>query len=234
MMKIAEAEDVTADEPDIKQLFRTKSYRRLLPFIAVYWITLIQNVVVMPSFGAAFFANCDETDDDCNFDFVQFNFWNSLTLSLQGLMGFLFVGFIGLLSDCYGRKPFILMDVGIRCINYSILALLGNLWIWFSFVIIGGLFTSSQALNAIMTAYVSDTISDQNLKTVGFSIVLAILALNALSGTGLSTLISVIWDARMVFAVMAIGFGVAAMYCIFLMQETVSDKNKNKRILMLI
>ena len=230
-MRTAKSEDDPDEnsKPDIKSLFRNKAYSRLLPFIAIYWIAYIQNAVVMPAYGAAWFAGCDESDDDCNFDYTKYNFWHSLTISLRGLLGFLFAGFVGSLSDSYGRKPFILIQILICCVNYATLAIFGNLLTWFILNGVDGLFSSSQALNATMTAYVSDTISDQNLKTIGFSIVLAILALNVLLGTGLGALISIIWNAETVFVVEAIGFGIAALYCLVLMPETVSDENGNKR-----
>ena len=220
--------DGAEDKPNIKDLFQTKAYRRLLPFIGIYWIIYIQNVVVMPSFGASWFAGCNEDDNDCEFDYIQYNFWQSLILSIRGLLGFLFSGFIGLLSDSFGRKPFILMDVSILCVNYLILSLFGNLWTWFGLWALNGLFSTSQALNAIMTAYISDIIPAQNLLTIGFSIILAILALSILIGTGCGAVISVIWNANTVFYTMSVGFGIAGLYCIIFMEETVKGDKKQK------
>ena len=189
----------------------------------------MQAAVVILSYCAAWFADCDESDDDCNFDYVKFNFWNSITGSLRGLLGFLFSAFIESLTDSNCRKPFLLMPIVISSINYTTLSISGNLVIYFVLVGIKGLFTSSGALNSIMTAHVSDTISNQDLKTIGFSIALAMLALNVLIGVGLGTVISITWNTDYVFIVMSIGYGICGLSCLLVMAETVSNSNGNKR-----
>ena len=211
-------------------MFSIKAYRRLFAYIALFWIIDIQHAIVMPAFGASWFGDCDanQTEDECNFDYTKYNFWNSLFQSVRGLLGFLFSGFVGLLSDSYGRKLFIIIPAAILAINYSILSLIYvNIYLWLSLEAFNGIFDSSSALGAVVTAYVSDTLQPYpSLKTIGFSIVLGVLALSILIGTGVASGIAIIWDARTVFLTIAIGFFVTVLYVIFIMPETVRDETR--------
>ena len=134
--------------------------------------------IFMPAYGSEWFAGCTNKDDDCEFDYTSYQFYNSLFLSVRGLVSLLFAGFIGRLSDSYGRKWFLLLNVFINFLPYAFLAVVYDLWLYYIFYSIVGLNGSNNSATPVMAAYVSDTLPI-HLRTVGYG------ALYCTAGVGL-------------------------------------------------
>ncbi len=81
-----------------KAIFQVKAFRRL-SILILLWIS-IGNMpsIFMTSWGAEFFAGCtayEKETDDCTFDYVSFNFYDTLFTSINGIVSFTCGGLVG-------------------------------------------------------------------------------------------------------------------------------------------
>eukprot|EP01084_Bolivina_argentea_P100749 180782_1 len=207
----------------IKELFGYKLYIRFIPYMAIYATVLVMPTVVLPAFGAKWFANCDNSDNNCEYDYESFNFYQSLFMSIRGSISFLFSGFIGAVSDVYGRKIFLLIPAIISTINYSFFTFYVNLWFFWSLTLINAFSASQSALGSMQTAYISDSIKKQHLKTTAYSIVQGIMAFCVIFGAigGAMIPIDYIW------IVIASIHGLTLFYIPLFMKESLQiDKSR--------
>eukprot|EP01084_Bolivina_argentea_P052759 96887_1 len=108
----------------MQQMKQVLSHKPLLQIAFINFLFFTSNILaatIMPSFGAIYFTKCNiDTDEDCELNYIQYNFYNSLFSSIQGVVAFLFTGYVGSLSDCIGRKLLIFMAIFLcfipRCI----------------------------------------------------------------------------------------------------------------------
>eukprot|EP01084_Bolivina_argentea_P073708 133743_1 len=182
--------------------------------------------IVLPAFGGRFFANCNDNDTNCEYDFITFNFYQSMFLTLGGAMAFIFAGFIGSLSDSLGRKPFLLMATFFNLLTYSLLILRPSIWIyWILTTLTTGFFGNITTLSALETSYIDDiTLPDQKL--IGFTIAIGFMASAILIGSLIATTITVIFDILMIFIVMAAAYLILTIYTLIFLPETIKYKTK--------
>ncbi len=93
--------------------------------------------------------------------------WGGLLMGGYAFMQFLFGPVIGNLSDRFGRKPVLLLSLGVLSADYMVLALAGTIWLVFAARLITGAAASTFATAA---AYIAD-ISTPEQKAQRFGLI---------------------------------------------------------------
>eukprot|EP01084_Bolivina_argentea_P112406 200470_1 len=98
----------------LKSLFTNYAYTIAIPYVVFYFTGSYETASWFSPYGASWFGGCrtwakqqknsDCLSDDDNYDYMTYNFNMSIFVSVAGLISFLFSGYIGRLSDAYGRK----------------------------------------------------------------------------------------------------------------------------------
>ena len=135
--------------------------------------------IFMTQYGLRWFAGCNPISKNLcigvRLVYSELNLYSSLSSLLQGLISFIFGGYIGRLSDTYGRKAFLLLHPILFLISISPL-LISNDYLWYLCLLpITGFTGMTFGLSPIMTAYISD-ILPVNQKTIGFSLAYGVAA----------------------------------------------------------
>ena len=165
----------------LKTLWGFKGFPWILLFTFTYIAAGYMPSVFMPAYGAEWFAGCTDSDEDCDFDYTSYQFYQSLFMSIRGLVSFLFAGFIGRASDAYGRKIFLILNVVFSFLPYIPLLFVYNLWPYFFFYVLMGLNGSNNSATPVMAAYISDSLPP-HLRTVGYGAVYCIAGVGLFAG----------------------------------------------------
>ena len=91
--------------------------------------------VFMSAYGAEWFSIHGDNGPGVGYNYTKWTFYSSLFLSLRGVIAFLFAGFIGRLSDKYGRKPF-LFTLITNSLPIIPLIFVYNIWPYFFFILL--------------------------------------------------------------------------------------------------
>eukprot|EP01084_Bolivina_argentea_P306392 529454_1 len=221
--------DLTARE-QIKQLFRIGKYKRLLFLVGLYTLPTSMLQVFLVPYGAAWFGNCDvndASDDDCEFDYEEWVFWDSLSLTVMGLVSFVFSGFLGRASDSFGRKPFLLLTFVVGLLNRGVMVFTDNLWIFFALRALYGINGGRDAQTPVMNAYYSDVLPVY-LKTLGFGLSYGVAGIMLFIGAGIATTISLLYRTDFNWTAISMVYILAILYCIFFVKESLLLKNRKR------
>ena len=156
-------------------------YQTLLPFQAMYIIVK----------GPEFYGHCHtdtdpdtgEKERDCKLNYSKYQLYSSIFAGVQGVVAFLCLPQIGRLSDAYGRRPFLVLQVLVMIVVW-IPFLFGSRYMWWHFGlhVFKGLATGSTNFSPFMTSYMGDTIEDEAERTIGFAAIYLTLGLAVLLG----------------------------------------------------
>lgn len=214
----------------IKFVLQYPKYRSLMPLICFYSTAGLMPAVFMSAYGAEWFSKqeCDATaDDDCKYDYAKWTFYNSLFLSFRGAMSFLFSGFIGSLSDAYGRKPFFYLGLIISALPFIPLCFFYNLWPYFIFNSFCGLNGSGNSFTPVMIAYVSDIIPASH-RTVAFGLMYLMGGIGLFTGSLISIFVSILWSDDINFYVIVCIYFILMLYTFQCIQESLTVHSKKE------
>jgi DHA1 family tetracycline resistance protein-like MFS transporter len=102
-------------------------------------------------------------------------------MAISCFLTFAFAPAIGKMSDCYGRKPFLLVAVLASHAQYVVLAFDGNLWVYFAIAAISGVVAVSIAL---ISSFIGD-VCPPTERSRAFGQVVGVLGIGGLLGIGL-------------------------------------------------
>lgn len=145
--------------------------------------------------------------------------WGGILSTGFGLMQFLFAPLLGNLSDSFGRRPILLISLGILAIDYLIMAVAGSLWLLFIGRLVGGI---TSATHSTANAYVAD-ISTPEKKAANFGLVHAAFGFGFIFGPTLGGVLST-YGPRVPFYVAAALAGMNFVFGYFILPETVTDR----------
>lgn len=100
-------------------------------------------------------------------DLGQAALWGGLLATTFAVMQFLFGPVMGGLSDRFGRRPVLLISLGVMAADYVVMALAGSIWLLLLGRIVGGITAATQSTAA---AYMAD-ISAPEERTKNFGLV---------------------------------------------------------------
>ena len=214
----------------IVELFKIKEYKRLLLLVGLYTLPTSMLQVFLVPYGAAYFGNCDvnsdENDnDECKFDYDEWVFWDSLSLTIMGAVSFLFSGFLGRASDSFGRKIFLLLTFMVGLINRGIMVFTDNLMIFLALRGLYGINGGRDAQTPVMNAYYADILPPY-LKTLGFGLSYGIAGIMLFLGAAIATSISLLYKTSFNWTAISMVYILAILYCLLFIKESLSMKNR--------
>ena len=173
----------------LRILFSNKHYKRILPFIMIWVTTGYMPAVFFAAWGAEQFSGCnaqnaeDEESADCDFEYSEYYKAQSMFISLGGAMSFIFGGLIGRISDSFGRKPLLYLNIILAAGLYCPLIIFPNIWLALAMLIPAGLNSSDNSFTPTMIAYLSDILPESQ-RTMGYAVAYAFSAIGLVFGVG--------------------------------------------------
>lgn len=148
-----------------------------------------------------------------------------LILTAYALAQFLFTPLLGALSDRFGRKPVILISLGIEALSFALTALAGSLWLLLAARFVGGLGASNIGT---AQAVVADTTTPER-RARGMGMIGAAIGLGFVIGPALGGALTGLSAGAPFWAAMAVALlnGVLAF---FLMPETRQPRPANPAV----
>ena len=142
-------------------------------------------------------------------------FWTGLIGSLWALMQFACAPLIGSLSDCYGRRPVILISTAGLALDWVLMALAPNLWWLVVGRLIGGI-TSASA--TALFAYMAD-VTEPRQRARAFGLIGAAISAGFVLGPALGGVLGDI-SPRLPFWIAAGFSGAAFLYGLVVLTES--------------
>jgi DHA1 family tetracycline resistance protein-like MFS transporter len=81
--------------------------------------------------------------------------WGGVLTTAFAVMQFLFGPFVGALSDRYGRRPVLIVSLGVMAADYLVMAFAGSVWVLLAGRIVGGICAATYATGAAVIADVT-------------------------------------------------------------------------------
>lgn len=145
--------------------------------------------------------------------------WGGLLATAFAVMQFLFGPVLGSLSDRFGRRPVLLISLGVLAIDYLVMAVAGTMWLLLLTRVIGGITSATQSTAA---AFISD-ISKPEEKAARFGLIGASFGVGFVLGPILGGLLAE-FGTRAPFLAAAVLAICNMCFGFFVMPETVTDK----------
>jgi len=160
------------DELDFENFNKTNARLwHLFPLVTLEIIGLTVLVPYLPQLYSDFFGGVQ-----------KYVYWVAGgTMAINSFLTFAFAPTIGKISDSFGRKPFLLIAVVGSHLQYVVLALDGNLWIYFSIAAASGVVAVSIAL---ISSFIGDVCPPKE-RSRAFGQVVGVLGIGGLLGIGL-------------------------------------------------
>jgi DHA1 family tetracycline resistance protein-like MFS transporter len=145
--------------------------------------------------------------------------WGGLLATAFAVMQFLFGPVLGSLSDRFGRRPVLLISLGVLAIDYLVMAVAGTMWLLLLTRVIGGITSATQSTAA---AFISD-ISKPEEKAARFGLIGASFGVGFVLGPILGGLLAEFGTRAPFLAAAALAI-CNMCFGFFVMPETVTDK----------
>ncbi|MFN3644755.1 MAG: MFS transporter [Gemmobacter sp.] len=145
--------------------------------------------------------------------------WGGVLTTSFAVMQFLFGPLIGSLSDRFGRRPVLLISLGVMALDYLVMALAGSIWLLLAGRIVGGI---TAATHATAAAFIAD-ISAPDKKAANFGLIGAAFGTGFVLGPVIGGLLAEFGTRAPFYAAAAL----AAANCAFgllVLPETVTDR----------
>ena len=147
--------------------------------------------------------------------------WGGLLSTTFAIMQFLFGTVLGALSDRYGRRPVLLVSLGVMALDYLIMAVAGSIWLLLLGRIIGGITAATQAT---AYAFMADISADDD-KAANFGLIGAAFGLGFVLGPLIGGLLAE-YGTRAPFYAAALLAGLNTLFGWFVVKETVSEDTR--------
>eukprot|EP01084_Bolivina_argentea_P207426 353903_1 len=217
---------------EIKTIFFQKKLLSVLPLVFLWVVAGYIPATFMPAWSAKYFANCTEQqikDNICVYNYPLSARWNAIFGAIGGVISFLFGAMLGDISDSFGRKPFLYMNVITSALQYAPLIIWPHMWIKLVFMIPSGLNCSDNSLTPSMVTYIAD-IMDEKSRTTAYSITYSIAALGLIVGTFISILVEIYFYTELNFIIITIINIIQIFYVYFFVQESLSPQLRDRKI----
>jgi DHA1 family tetracycline resistance protein-like MFS transporter len=150
---------------------------------------------------------------------AQAALWGGILSTLFAVMQFLFGPTVGALSDRFGRRPVLLVSLGVMAIDYLVMALAGTIWLLLLTRAVGGITAATQST---ATAYIAD-ISRPEEKAARFGLVGAAFGVGFVLGPMVGGLLAEFGTRAPFYA--AAGLALLNMaFGALVLKETVDDR----------
>ncbi len=147
--------------------------------------------------------------------------WGGILTTTFAVMQFLFGPIIGNLSDRYGRRPVLLISLFVMAADYIVMALAGSIWLLLVGRIVGGI---TAATHSTASAFMADTLPPEK-RGQGFGLVSAAFGMGFVLGPLIGGVLGDLGTRAPFYAAAALA-GANFLFGLFILPETVTDKNR--------
>ncbi len=154
---------------------------------------------------------------------AQAAFWGGVLASSFAVMQFLFSPAVGSLSDYYGRRPVILVALGVVAADYLVMGFAWTIWMILGARVVAGIGAATQATAA---AFIAD-ISAPEEKAARFGLMGAAFGVGFVLGPMIGGLLGQIGPRAPFFAAAAI-VGISLVLGFLVLPETVTDRTRRQ------
>lgn len=168
-----------------KKLWSNKSYRYIAIFQTFYLMQMLTPTPFIVLYGAQYFADCltkngREAIPNCQPDYSTYNFYMTMFVSIEASLSFLTSGFMGKLSDSFGRKPFLIITVLAYMIPRTMMIFYVNFWVYW--VLSLGQALYSGFIPIVSKGYIADIFPDKNMRMIAYAGIHSSTAIGAVLG----------------------------------------------------
>ena len=209
----------------ISDVLNNDKFNRYLLFNFLFIGSSFLPSVFIVDYGARWFAGCNpNTADACyGIDYTTLNLWQSISTSMRGVLAFFFAGFVGRLSDAYGRKLFLLLHPILYSLQILPLIIASN-FLWYLLLTpCAGLVGASLGLSPMMSAYISDVLPSSQ-RTLGFAISYGSAGVALLTSAIISLMVSLYLTDYLNFWLILILYVGQTIYIWFFIPESLKDE----------
>lgn len=150
---------------------------------------------------------------------AQAAIWGGIMSTCFAVMQFLFGPLVGNLSDRYGRRPVLLISLGVMALDYLVMAFAGTIWLLLAGRVVGGIAAATQST---ATAYVAD-ISRPEEKAARFGLTSAAFGAGFVLGPVIGGFLGEFGPRAPFYAAAALATG-NLILGYFALPETVTDR----------
>lgn len=147
--------------------------------------------------------------------------WGGVLATSFAVMQFFFGPIVGALSDRFGRRPVLLISLGVMALDYIVLALAQTIWLLLAARIIAGITSATQST---ATAYIADITPPQD-RGRRFGLIGAGFGVGFVLGPLIGGLLAGI-DTRAPFYAAAAMAGANLIFGTLVLPETVTDRTR--------
>ncbi|MDJ0626858.1 MAG: TCR/Tet family MFS transporter [Rhodobacter sp.] len=152
-------------------------------------------------------------------DLASAAIWGGILSTVFAVMQFLFGPVVGNLSDRFGRRPVLLVALGVMALDYLVMALAGTIWLLLIGRIVGGITAATQST---ANAFMAD-ISKPEEKAANFGLIGAAFGIGFVIGPLLGGLLGE-YGTRAPFYAAAVLAAANMVFGYFILPETVTDR----------
>lgn len=185
--------------------------------------------IVINQVGAKYFnEDSDNNGDSCSSGNAKYAYYSGIFESIGGLLAFSLEGYIGRLSDCYGRKRIMYLTWFCMFISFAIMSITSN--VWFSLILspLIGLCGAMAGSPSVLQAAIADSVKSKKNRTVVFALLFGFGGLVVVVASILCPIVVKYFGLRSAFHVFSGMMILALLWLIFMIDETLPIEKRKK------
>eukprot|EP01083_Nonionella_stella_P033638 92049_1 len=203
----------------VYESLRSSSLWRLAIYgLSIAFASSMTNIV-MPQIGASYFHD-DNNDSDCTSGNAHYAYYSGIMNSIGGILAFIFEGYLGRLSDVYGRKKLLYVTWSCFFIGNFLMIFTTNIWVYLCSVPLQSICGAMGGSPTVMQAAFADAIPCKTNRTIIFSILFGVGGIVVLLSALITPLITNYFGLRIVFWVFSVVMVVDLLWLILGVRET--------------
>eukprot|EP01084_Bolivina_argentea_P192534 330496_1 len=217
-------------------VLRFTVYRRYLLYFLLLFIAFYERAAFLSGYGAAYFAGCKTVKENNNcskdFNYDKFNQLYQIAFSMAAIFSFISAPIVGTLSDKFGRKPFMFIQLITYSIPYIFMLFSNNIYIFLILYTLIGVNGATQISTPVTSAYISD-ILPQRLHIMGFALIYLLSGVGLLIGEIVGYIISSVLNDHFNFYTITMFYVICLIYLFTLIPEPkkqIQNNNEKKSI----
>ena len=203
--------------PTFSEAFWTwKVWRVALYAMLIAFSIQLPNIVA-PTIGSDWFNDND----------AKYSYWNGIFVSISGIFGFLTQGYIGKMSDIYGRKPLMIFVWCTIFFSVCWLTLTKNIWYYLVLLPFGEMNGSFGSIPTVLQASLADVIHPEH-RTMAFGVLFGVAGIVVIVASVATALIEDYYGTQAAIFVFDISMIITLLYLIFVYKETLTVEKQEK------
>lgn len=150
--------------------------------------------------------------------------WGGYITTVFAVMNFFAAPILGNLSDRFGRRPVLLVSLGMLCIDFLIMGFAQTIWVLFIGRVLSG---ASAATQSTASAYIADVTEPQE-RAKAFGMLGAAFGFGFILGPAIGGFLGEYLGPRAPFFASAALCAVNFLYGLFVLPETLTPENRRK------